>query len=100
MLAADIGVSTASSTTYELLALGTPLVSIPVVDNQEPIATALRKRDAATVLQHGDGEAAFRSAVSSYLRNAELRRSRQQVGRRLVDGSGTERVAAVITDIP
>jgi len=100
ILTADIGVSTASSTTYELLALGTPLVSIPVVDNQEPIATALWKRDAATVLQRGDGEAAFHSAVSGYLRNTELRRSRQQMGRQLVDGGGTDRVAAVITEIP
>lgn len=99
MLAADIGVSTASSTTYELLALGTPLVSIPVVDNQELIAASLQKRDAATVLQRGDGKAAFRSAITEYVRDTELRRSRRQAGRQLVDGSGTDRVAAAITEI-
>ena len=99
MLLADIGVSTASSTTYELLALGTPLVSIPVVDNQEPIATALRQRDAATVLQRGDGEAAFRSAITEYVRKTELRRRRRQEGRQLVDGGGTNRVAAAITEL-
>lgn len=97
MLAADIAVSTASSTTYELLALGTPLVSIPVVDNQEPIATALRQRDAATVLRHSDGEEAFHSAISKYVRDTELRRRRRRKGQQLVDGGGTERVAAAIT---
>jgi len=99
MLAADIGVSTASSATYEFLALGTPLVSIPVVDNQEPIAAALSQRDAAMVLQRGDGEDAFRSAITEYVRNTELRRRRCQRGFQLVDGGGTSRVAAAIRDI-
>jgi len=99
MLAADMAVSTASTTTYELLALGTPLVSIPVVDNQEPIATALHQRDAATVLQRGDGEAAFRSAITEYVGNTELRHRRQQTGRQLVDGGGTVRLAAATTEL-
>ena len=97
MLAADFGVSTASSTTYELLALGTPLVSIPVVDNQEPIAAALQQRDAATVLQRGDGEAAFRNAIAEYVRDTDLRHRRRQEGRQLVDGGGTDRLTAAIT---
>jgi len=100
MLAADIAVSTASTTTYELLAMGTPLVSIPVVDNQKPIATALRQRDAATVLQGGDGEDAFRSAITAYVRETELRRRRRRTGRELVDGAGADRVTAAITALP
>lgn len=100
MLAADIAVSTASSTTYELLALGTPLVSIPVVDNQEPIATALRQRDVATVLQRGDREEAFQNAITVYIQETEMRRRRQQKGRQLIDGGGTSRVAAAITTLP
>ena len=36
MFQADFAVTTASTTTYELLALGTPIISIPVADNQEP----------------------------------------------------------------
>lgn len=99
MLAADIGVSTASSATYELLALGTPLVSIPIVDNQKPIAAALSQRDAAVVLQRGDGEDAFRNGIRMYVRDTELRRRRHQRGRQLVDGSGTSRVVAAIKDI-
>ncbi len=99
MTQADFAVSTASSTTYELLALGTPIVSIPIVDNQEPIAAALRTRDAATVLQRGDDQAAFRSAITEYIDNTELRRQRQTHGRELVDARGTERVAEAMIEL-
>jgi len=99
MLAADLAVTTASSTTYELLALGTPLVSIPVADNQEPIAAALRQRDVATVLQRSAGEDAFRSAIKEYIDSPELRRRRYQHGRTLVDGNGAERIATAITEL-
>ncbi len=100
MFEADIAVSTASSTTYELLALGTPIVSIPTVDNQEPIASALRQRDAATVLQRGADEVAFRRAVKNYIDNSELRLKHRQRGRKLVDGKGCERVAAELLSTP
>jgi len=96
---ADFAVSTASSTTYELLALGTPIISIPVADNQEPIAAALRTRDAATVLNRGDGSEEFRSAIREYIQDTELRRQRQVRGHKLVDGKGTQRVAKYITKI-
>ncbi len=100
MFEADIAVSTASSTTYELLALGTPIVSIPTVDNQEPIASALRQRDAATVLQRGADEVAFRRAVENYIDNPELRLKHRQQGRKLVDGKGCERIAAELLSTP
>ena len=96
MFEADFAVSTASSTTYELLALGTPIVSRPIVDSQEPIAAALRERDAATVLGHDDGEDAFRRAIEAYVTGATLRRERRELGRDLVDGQGTERIADII----
>ncbi len=96
---ADFAVSTASSTTYELLALGTPIVSIPIVDNQEPIAAALRTRDAATVLQRGDDHAAFHRAITEYVDNTELRRQRQARGRELVDTRGAERVAETMIEL-
>jgi len=91
-------VSTASSTTYELLALGTPIVSIPVVDNQEPIATALRTRNTAIVLEQED-EDAFRRAIETYVIDPQLRREYRKRGRTLVDGAGSERTVAKILSI-
>ncbi|AEH36986.1 UDP-2,4-diacetamido-2,4,6-trideoxy-beta-L-altropyranose hydrolase [Halopiger xanaduensis] len=92
MFCADLAVSTASTTTYELLALGTPIVSIPVVDNQLPIAAALRERDAAIVLERDAGESAIRRAIDRYLMCASLRAERRRCGRELVDGRGARRV--------
>lgn len=92
MFRADFAISTASSTTYELLALGTPVVSHPVADNQEPIAAALRDRDAATVIEQGGGEDAFRDAVEEYMTSSALRRQRRNRGRKLVDGAGSRRL--------
>jgi UDP-2,4-diacetamido-2,4,6-trideoxy-beta-L-altropyranose hydrolase len=96
---ADFAVSTASSATYELLALGTPIVSIPVVDNQEPIAAALEYRDAAAILPRGSEQTAFHDSITTYMEDAELRRTRRERGREMVDGRGTERIAEALTDI-
>jgi UDP-2,4-diacetamido-2,4,6-trideoxy-beta-L-altropyranose hydrolase len=92
MFQSDFAVATASTTTYELLALGTPIITVPVVDNQEPIATALRKCDAATVIERRSDPAAFRNAIRQYTTDASLRRERRSLGRELIDGQGTERV--------
>jgi len=99
MFQADFAVSTASSTTYELFALGTPIISVPVVDNQEPIAQSLREHYAATVLGRGAEKMAFQHAIKEYISNDVLRRERRDIGRRLVDGRGTERVVAEICDV-
>jgi UDP-2,4-diacetamido-2,4,6-trideoxy-beta-L-altropyranose hydrolase len=96
MFKADLAVSTASSTTYELLALKTPLITVPVADNQEPIAAALRERDAATVLKRGANTATFRRAVDEYLSDSAFRRSRWERGSELIDGNGTIRVADAV----
>lgn len=96
---ADFAVSTASSTTYELLALGTPIVCAPVVDNQESIADELDRRDAATVLGRGaDGER-FARAIAEYASNPDLRRERRERGRELVDGRGSERVCREVLSL-
>jgi spore coat polysaccharide biosynthesis predicted glycosyltransferase SpsG len=99
MFQADIAVSTASSTTYELLALGTPLVTVPVADNQEPIATALRERDAAAVLNRGTDYEALREAIEMYQSDSTVRGNRSKRGRELVDGGGVERVGAELISI-
>lgn len=92
MFRADFAVTTASTTTYELLALGTPVVNLPVVDNQKLIADALRKHDAATVLENTANVNAFSDAISNYVNDIHLRRKRREVGLNLVDGHGVDRV--------
>jgi len=99
MFRADFAVSTASSTTYELLGLGTPIISVPVVDNQELIADALRNRGAAIVLECGAEKEEFRWAIKEYESSPELRRKRRAIGQQLVDGQGTERTCSEILSV-
>jgi len=95
MFRADFAVTTASTTTYELLALGTPFVCQSVVDNQQPIADILGERDLASVVAPGSETPAFSEAIRAYVGDAGLRRDRATRGQQLVDGRGTERIAAV-----
>lgn len=99
MFQADFAVSTASSTTYELLALGTPIISVPVADNQEPIARSLRERDAADVLERGANREEFRNSVQTYVSTPEPRRAYRNLGQQLVDCRGTERICSEILSI-
>lgn len=92
MFQADFAVTTASTTTYELLALGTPIINLPVVDNQQLIADALREHDAATVLEETAGVDAFSDAIGDYVSDRSLRRKRREIGRDLIDGRGVDRV--------
>lgn len=92
MFQADFAVSTASSTTYELLALGTPIISVPVAVNQKPIAQALHERDLATIVKHGGDVGELQNSIKAYLGDGALRKNRQKMGRRLIDGRGVKRV--------
>lgn len=99
MFEADIAVCTASSTTYELLALGTPFICCPIIENQQRIAATVRDRDLATVVPRTDIEASVAAAVAQYVTDPDCRRSRRAAGRELVDGRGVYRVAAAIERI-
>lgn len=99
MFQADFAVTTASTTTYELLALGTPIISTPVIDNQALIASSLRDYNAATVVDRGSGKAEFRRAIERYVTNEMLRKERRDLGWKIVDGQGTTRISNKISDV-
>lgn len=92
MFQADFAVTTASTTTYELLALGTPVVNLPVVDNQRLIADAIQEHNAATVLDDAPDLDTLSDAIGDYVSDPSLRRKRRELGRDLVDGHGASRV--------
>lgn len=96
---ADFAVSTASTTTYELLALGTPIVSCPVVDNQKPIADALRDRNLASIIERDSDRPNFRRAIERYLKETPLRKRRRDRGRAVVDGWGSNRICTELLSL-
>lgn len=89
---ADLAVSACGSTIYELLALGTPTVSIPVVDNQRLIAESLRERELAIVLGEDPKQSDIRSAIHRSIKHPDLRRKHRRGGRKTVDGRGALRI--------
>lgn len=97
---ADVAVTAAGSTCWELMAMGLPMVVVIVADNQERIAKALRERDMTASLGWFDcwseGQAA--EVIDKLLPDVEKRQSYSDSGRQLIDGRGVQRV--VLAMIP
>jgi UDP-2,4-diacetamido-2,4,6-trideoxy-beta-L-altropyranose hydrolase len=95
MWKADLAVTATGTTTYELLALGTPVIGVPQVPNQVPIAEALNSRGAIVAVDP-ENTSELASCVEELLDDDERRRELQTRGRELVDCHGSERVLETI----
>jgi spore coat polysaccharide biosynthesis predicted glycosyltransferase SpsG len=101
MLWADLAISGAGSTAWELACIGVPSALIVVAHNQRLIAEALDAEGAAVSLGwHEDLVPARIAAIILQLRNDPTRREHMtRSGRCLVDGNGSERVASALWEI-
>ena len=93
---ADLAVSAAGTTCWELAFMGLPMLLVVLADNQRPNATCLDKLGVAGNLGwHGElSEDKVRAAVMHTLDDPALRASMSQKGLALVDGRGASRVVA------
>jgi spore coat polysaccharide biosynthesis predicted glycosyltransferase SpsG len=96
MLQSDFGITTASTTIYELLALGTPIICVPVADHQEPIASSLREDNLAHVVDRGAGTEDIRRGIDQYTSDVALKKKRRDLGQNIVDGRGAERICSAL----
>lgn len=90
---ADIAVTAAGSTCWELCYFGTPFIAIQTADNQQGIIKELKKQEIALCL---DSKASLRDIAHEFERlftKHEDRRLRSAKGISLVDGKGAIRVA-------
>lgn len=94
---ADLAVSAAGSTTYELLAVGTPTIAIPQAENQRPVVETLTEREAIEALDPEEMDA-LSASVEALLGDETRRRSLRERGRRLVDCRGTERLYRLLKE--
>ncbi len=95
---ADVALSAAGSTSWELAFMQLPALLLVLAENQEPIARGLSAAGAATSLGRADrltAEAIARS-LSALCRGLNRRARQSRAGLRLVDGRGAERVVAVM----
>jgi UDP-2,4-diacetamido-2,4,6-trideoxy-beta-L-altropyranose hydrolase len=95
---ADVAISAAGSTCWELAFMGLPAILISLAENQIPIGSSLDKAGAATYI--GDATSTAPGAIATCLcemiASSELRSRMSLVGRALVDGQGADRVASAL----
>ncbi len=94
MAGADLAITAAGSTCWELLFLGVPIACLVLADNQAGIASGLNRAGAALSLGRAESLAAEEISVrvGPLLRDSELRADMARRGRELVDGRGARRV--------
>ena len=91
---ADLAVSAAGVTCWELAFMGVPMVLLVLADNQQP--SAVNAHEAGMALNLGDAgavsEGEISAAVADLAASADRRRHLAEQGRDLVDGQGAARV--------
>lgn len=99
MLGADLAISAAGQTLYELAATGTPVVAVCVADNQRQNLEAFARHGAVASVgfaSRGELRAAIADAVDSMLLDADRRRQMSAAALRLVSGAGARNVASAL----
>jgi UDP-2,4-diacetamido-2,4,6-trideoxy-beta-L-altropyranose hydrolase len=98
MVWADVAVSSAGTTSWELAFMQMPSVLLAVVEHQRPVAQAMGASGAAVSLGwfSETGERRITQSLMELLGNGELRREMATNGRQLVDGRGVDRVLSVL----
>jgi UDP-2,4-diacetamido-2,4,6-trideoxy-beta-L-altropyranose hydrolase len=89
---ADIAITAAGSTCWELACLGVPMVAGSVAANQVPIAASLAEAGIADLVDwHAGGADAVAARIEALLADVPRRRVMSSRARALVDGRGVER---------
>jgi UDP-2,4-diacetamido-2,4,6-trideoxy-beta-L-altropyranose hydrolase len=98
MAAADVAVSAAGTTSWELCLLGLPAILIDVAENQRALAQTLVKRGCAihlgSLLEVSSKSVASQLELLIY--SPEARLSLSNCGRGLLDDNGAERIVAIM----
>ncbi|MHC4251561.1 MAG: UDP-2,4-diacetamido-2,4,6-trideoxy-beta-L-altropyranose hydrolase, partial [Planctomycetota bacterium] len=92
---ADVAVSAAGTTAYELAFMGTPMVLMAIAGNQRGVAARFRPRRIALccdTVEDGPRSDQTATALGELAGSASMRRSMSESGRGLVDGNGGRRV--------
>lgn len=95
---ADVAISSASTTAWELAFMGLPILALVLADNQRPIAELLSIRKVAVNLgwHKNISVSKITQALTELLLMVEKRSEMSSRGQRLVDGHGVSRVAEQI----
>jgi spore coat polysaccharide biosynthesis predicted glycosyltransferase SpsG len=99
MAEADLAITAAGSTCWEFAFIGTPMVAVPLAENQHVVARGLSAAGIAHV-PGGPGQRASAAEIREAVRHLRMapdcRSMMAQRGQELVDARGAERVASVL----
>jgi spore coat polysaccharide biosynthesis predicted glycosyltransferase SpsG len=95
---ADVAVTAAGSTCWELAFMGVPMVTLVLAENQVRIAASLSAAGAAVSAGWANDvePGAMAAAIDAMVSSRQAREQMSRCGRDLVDGLGAERVTAVL----
>ncbi len=95
---ADVAVSTAGSTVWELMFMGLPALLTATAGNQEPIARSVADAGGAIWIDHRSAEwtQVLAEEVSQFSSDYAARFEMSKKGKKLVDGKGVERIISAI----
>jgi UDP-2,4-diacetamido-2,4,6-trideoxy-beta-L-altropyranose hydrolase len=98
---ADMAISAAGSTCWELAFMGVPMALVSIAENQRPIARSLAAAGVAVNLGwYADLEGADLTGVVARLIDAPDARERMSAkGRAMVDGLGAQRAAVALREV-
>lgn len=95
---ADVAISAAGTTCWEICFLGLPGILIDVAPNQRPVAQELGRK--AIAIHLGSAETVVPEEIAakleSLLLSGELRAAMSECSRKMVDGLGAERVVSAM----
>lgn len=94
MFRADLAVTAAGYSLYELASLGVPCIAIPLVEHQQETARAMQSAGCAVSMETVGRleESLLAAKLKTLASDPGLRLRMSRAGRRLVDGRGRERV--------
>lgn len=93
---ADVAVSTASSTCWELCRFGVPMLLVQVAENQKGIADKMAKLGIAYTTALTAPPEQIADTIKKLCTNRRIRQEMSTKGHELIDGKGAKRVASHI----
>jgi len=98
MFECDVAITSAGRMPYELCAIGTPSLLIPIIKDQERVAETFQSRGAAINLT-----SSFKTELSDKLQilieSKRLRKEMSLRGKQLVDGRGLKRITGIMSSL-
>lgn len=94
----DLQIGAGGGATWERLCIGAPSILLALADNQHEVLVPLALHDVATVLPRDWSVPDIAAAVARLAEAPETRRRVSERARLMVDGLGTQRVAAALLE--